>query len=93
MKSNYRLEVSSPGLDRPLAREKDFTAARGSAVQIETKQPIAGRRKFRGLLVRFEDQVAVIDADDSEVEIPFADVLKAKTIYEFSRDDFISRAG
>ena len=93
MKANYRLEVSSPGLDRPLAREKDFTAARGCAVQVETKQPIAGRRKFRGLLVRFEDQVAVIDVDENEVEIPFADVLKAKTIYEFSRADFVSRAG
>jgi ribosome maturation factor RimP len=93
MKDRYRLEVSSPGLDRPLAREKDFSAARGREVQIETKQPIAGRRKFRGVLVRFEDQVAVIDVEECEVEIPFADVLKAKTIYKFSRDDFVSRAG
>jgi ribosome maturation factor RimP len=93
MKANYRLEVSSPGLDRPLAREKDFIAALGCEVQVEMKQPIAGRRKFRGVLVRFEDQVALIDVDESEVEIPFADVLKAKTIYKFSRADFVSRAG
>jgi ribosome maturation factor RimP len=93
MKANYRLEVSSPGLDRPLAREKDFVAALGCEVHVEMKQPIAGRRKFRGVLVRFEDQVAVIDVDASEVEIPFAGVLKAKTIYKFSRDDFVSRAG
>jgi len=93
MKAKYRLEVSSPGLDRPLAREKDFTAACGREVQIETKQPIAGQRKFRGVLVRFEDLVAVIDAGKSEVEIPFADVLKAKAIYQFSRADFVSRAG
>jgi ribosome maturation factor RimP len=93
MKGNYRLEVSSPGFDRPLAREKDFTAARGCQVQIETKQPLAGRRKFRGVLVRYEDRVAAIEVDGSEVEIPFADVLKAKTIYQFSRADFVSRAG
>jgi len=93
MKAKYRLEVSSPGLDRPLAREKDFTAARGCEVQIESKQRVAGRRKFRGVLVRFEDRVAVIEADGSEVEIPFADILKAKRIYKFSRDDFVSRAG
>ena len=90
---NYRLEVSSPGLDRPLAREKDFTAARGCQVQIETKQPIAGRRRFRGVLVRYEDRIAAVEVDGSEVEIPFADVLKAKTIYQFSRADFVSRAG
>ena len=93
MKANYRLEVSSPGLDRLLAREKDFGAARGCEVQVETKQPIAGRRRFRGVLVRYESRVAVIDVDGSEVEIPFADVLKAKTIYQFSRADFVSRAG
>jgi len=93
MKANYRLEVSSPGLDRPLTREKDFTTACGCEIQIETKQPVAGRRRFRGVLVRFEDRVAVIDVAGSEVEIPFADVLKAKTIYKFSRADFVSRGG
>ena len=51
------------------------------------------RSKFRGVLVRFEDRVAVIEVDASEVEIPFADVLKAKSIYQFSRSDFVSRAG
>jgi ribosome maturation factor RimP len=45
------------------------------------------------VLVRFEDRVAVIDVAGSEVEIPFADVLKAKTIYKFSRADFVSRGG
>ena len=45
------------------------------------------------MLVRFEDRVAVIKVDGSEVEIPFADVLKAKTIYKFSRADFVGEAG
>jgi len=87
----YRLEVSSPGLDRPLAREKDFAAACGAEVRIETREPLDGRRRFRGLLVGFEDGVARLSVDGREVGIPFADVAKANTIYEFTREDFARR--
>jgi len=93
IKANYRLEVSSPGLNRPLTREKDFASACGREVQIETRQPISGRRRFRGVLVRFEENVAAIEVDGNEVEISFADVSKAKAVYEFSRTDFVGRAG
>jgi ribosome maturation factor RimP len=91
--SSYQLEVSSPGLDRPLAREKDFVNACGREVQIETRRPLDGRRKFRGLLLRFDGGTAVIDSDGREIEIAFADVLKAKTVYQFTRADFVGRAG
>jgi ribosome maturation factor RimP len=87
----YRLEVSSPGLDRTLAREKDFAAACGSEVRIETRQPVDGRRRFRGRLVAFEEDVARLDVDGNAVEIPFAEIAKANTIYEFTRDDFAVR--
>ncbi len=89
----YRLEVSSPGLDRPLTREKDFASACGREVHVETRQPISGRRRFRGVLLRFEGEIAAIEVDGNEVEISFADVLKAKTVYQFSRADFVGRAG
>ena len=91
--ADYRLEVSSPGLDRPLTREKDFASACGREVQIETRQPILGRRRFRGVLVRFEADVAAIEVDGREVEISFAEGSKAKRIYQFSRSDFVGRAG
>jgi ribosome maturation factor RimP len=45
--ASYRLEVSSPGLDRLLSREKDFAAARGARIQVETYTPLDGRRRFR----------------------------------------------
>ncbi|MCH8890665.1 MAG: ribosome maturation factor RimP [Myxococcales bacterium] len=93
IEADYRLEVSSPGLDRPLTREKDFASACGREVQIETRQPISGRRRFRGVLVRFEADVAAIEVDGREVEISFAEVSKAKTVYQFSRADFVGRAG
>jgi ribosome maturation factor RimP len=93
IKAGYRLEVSSPGLDRPLTREKDFASACGRQVQVETRQPLSGRRRFRGVLVRFEAGVAAVDVDGHEVEIPFAEVSKANTVYQFSRADFVGRAG
>lgn len=93
IEADYSLEVSSPGLDRPLTREKDFAFACGREVQIETRQPISGRRRFRGVLVRFEADVVAIEVDGREVEISFAEVSKAKRIYQFSRTDFVGRAG
>ena len=84
----YRLEVSSPGLDRSLAREKDFTAACGSEVRIETHQPVNGRRRFRGRLTAFDGCIARVEVDGLEFEIPFSDVATASSIYEFTREDF-----
>ena len=66
----YRLEVSSPGLDRLLAREKDFVLARGGEVQIEMLRPIDGRRRFRGMLLEFEAGTARISVDGREYQPP-----------------------
>ena len=60
MSGSYRLEVSSPGLDRTLAREKDFVAACGSEVKVRTRRPLDGRRRFKGVLVDFREGVARI---------------------------------
>ena len=87
----YRLEVSSPGLDRVLAREKDFSAACGSEVRIETRRPLDGRRRFRGVLVSFDDGTAKLCVDGHEVGIPFAEVAKANAIYNFTPADFSGR--
>lgn len=89
--SAYRLEVSSPGLDRVLAREKDFSAACGSEVRIETRRPLDGRRRFRGVLVSFDDGTAKLCVDGQEVGIPFAEVAKANSIYNFTPADFSGR--
>ena len=88
----YRLEVSSPGLDRPLAREKDFSAACGSKVLVETRRAVDGRRRFRGTLVGFEAGVATVAVEGGEVPIPFDEVSKAKIVYEFTRADFAPAA-
>jgi ribosome maturation factor RimP len=89
----YQLEVSSPGLDRVLAREKDFVRACGREIRLETRTPLEGRRRFRGRLVGFDAGMARVSVDGSEFAIPFADVAKARAVYEFTRDDFARRTG
>jgi ribosome maturation factor RimP len=89
----YQLEVSSPGLDRVLAREKDFVAACGSELKLETRQPLAGRRRFRGRLLGFDAGVLRLAVDGTDVSIAFDDVARARTVYEFTRDDFAQRNG
>jgi len=91
--SGYRLEVSSPGLDRLLAREKDVRAACGREVRIETRRPLAGRRHFRGRLLGFEAGVLQVSVDGREHAVPFAEVARARQVYEFTRDDFGAKAG
>lgn len=63
---SYRLEISSPGIDRPLVRPSDFVDWAGSEAKIELKAPIEGRKRFRGDLEGFEDGEVLIEADLGE---------------------------
>jgi ribosome maturation factor RimP len=77
----YTLEVTSPGVDRVLGREIDFERAVGREVSVETRAPIEGRRRFRGLLLRFDDASAVIEVDAGPVCIPFGAIARAKAFH------------
>jgi ribosome maturation factor RimP len=75
----YTLEVSSPGIDRPLTREKDYTRWAGHAVRLETAEPIDGRRRFKGTLLGLEGGTVRLRLDDGkETGLPLAAVTKAK---------------
>jgi ribosome maturation factor RimP len=63
---SYRLEVSSPGIDRPLVRPSDFVDWAGSEAKIELKAPVDGRRRFKGRLEGFEDGEVLIEVDLGE---------------------------
>ncbi len=60
----YRLEVSSPGLDRPLVRRSDFVRYAGHSIKVEMLSPVAGRRRFRGVLTGAEGDCARIRRED-----------------------------
>ncbi len=80
---NYVLEVSSPGLDRPLKKSDDFLRALGRRVKIQTAGPVEGRRKFTGTLERFDgDSVEVIVDDGGSFVLPAALIRKANLVYE-----------
>src|SRR5437870_7871168 len=61
----YRLEISSPGIDRPLVRRSDFERYAGHLVKIEMAVAVDGRRRFRGVLLGMQDEAARIRRDDA----------------------------
>ncbi len=76
---SYSLEVSSPGLDRPLKREKDFHKAIGKKVRIRTTEPIDGRKNFKVVVEAVEDGVVVArDASGRTWSIPIDNIEKAR---------------
>ena len=83
----YRLEVSSPGIDRPLTRPKDFERYAGFVVRLETRQPVDGRRRFRGRLKGLKDGIVSIATDDGDAAVPLDAVVKAQLVLT---DDLIA---
>jgi ribosome maturation factor RimP len=86
----YRLEISSPGIDRPLVRRSDFERYAGQIVRVDMEQPVDGRKRFRGLLLGAEGDAARVRRDDvspkapadepTEVLLPIADMADAKLV-------------
>jgi len=79
--SNYELEVSSPGLDRPLARRCDFEAVVGQLLSVKTSTKFEGRRRFNGELVRVEDEAVALRVDGQDVSVPADLIAKANLEY------------
>ena len=76
IQTRYTLEVSSPGLDRPLFTMMHFCSAVGQQIKIRTSMPIEGQRKFSGLLKTVIDENIVMQVDDKEISIPYAVITK-----------------
>ncbi len=76
----YVLEVSSPGIDRPLRTPAHFQAAVGEQVKVKTSEAVEGRKNFKGALVSATEDAVVIEADGAEVALPFAIISKANII-------------
>jgi ribosome maturation factor RimP len=75
---SYRLEVSSPGIKRPLNKKEDFHRFVGEKITIETYKAVENRKKFTGILEKINDDSVVIAVDDKKVEI--ADLLISKAM-------------
>lgn len=76
----YTLEVSSPGIDRPLTRLQDFDRWEGYEARLETAEPIEGRKRFKGVLAGIEDDEVLIDVDEGVIGLKFDWLADAKLI-------------
>ena len=90
----YRLEVSSPGLDRPLVKRRDFERFANREIRVQTRVPLAGtpdRRKVQGVLRGLDGDVVRIEEGSQSWEIPFADISKANVVFRFESSKKIGR--
>ena len=85
----YRLEVTSPGIDRPLVRRADYERFAGREARVETALPIDGRRRFRGRLIGVADDRVRLALPDGERSIPLDAIKKAKLVRS---DDLLATA-
>ncbi len=80
---HYALEVSSPGLDRPLFRAQDYARFAGRRVKMRMHGLVQGRRNFTGLLLGLEGDNAIVEVDGEEFELPLDQVDQARLIPEY----------
>lgn len=83
IEESYNLEVSSPGIERPLKKPRDFERFAGHLVHVRTYGPIDGRRNFRGELLGLEDDHVVVRLERDVVRIPLQQVAKARLAVQF----------
>lgn len=85
---SYSLEVSSPGLDRPLKRPRDFERFAGHPVHVRTYGPLEGRRNFKGELLGLEDGAVVVRLEDGDATIPMDMIARARLIAQIEPGKF-----
>jgi ribosome maturation factor RimP len=80
IKGQYTLEVSSPGLDRPLFKPEHYARFVGEVVSLRLARPLGERRRFKGRLLALRDGAVVIEQDGAEVVVPLEDIDKAQLV-------------
>lgn len=93
IKDAYRLEVSSPGIDRPLTRLKDFEKWKGFDSKLETNEMIEGRRRFRGKVISVTGNMVEFELGDEKksFSIPFESISEAKLMLSDELIDFVTK--
>ena len=78
--ASYMLEVSSPGIDRPLVKPADYQRFAGYEARIDTRWPVGGKRRFRGRLLGLDNDAVRVKTDEGEIALPFAEIERAKLV-------------
>ncbi len=83
IQGQYSLEVSSPGLDRPLFRAADFERFAGHEVRLRLVAPVEGRRKFRGVLAGMRDGRVVVQVEEQELVVTLEEIDEARLVPDY----------
>ena len=75
--NNYLLEVSSPGLDRPLLNLKDFKRVMGRRIKVKLKVPLEGNDTYKGILYKLENDYLYLRGNNKEIKIPILNIMKS----------------
>jgi len=81
--TEYSLEVSSPGLDRPLFTKEHYQAIIGETVNVRLSMPLNGRRKFKGILDAIENDILIVMVDGEAYELVFSNIDKGNLVHNF----------
>jgi len=83
--SEFNLEVSSPGLDRPLFDKPHYEAVIGEIIEVKLSIPLNGRRKFKGCLVAIENDTLVVTVDSEDYELVLGNIVKANLVFNHNK--------
>ncbi|MFH1672979.1 MAG: ribosome maturation factor RimP [Pseudomonadota bacterium] len=75
---SYSLEVSSPGLDRPLKRVEDFNRFKDRKIRVKTGSLVEGKKNFQGILLGYQDGIVRVGVEDKVYDIPYESIVKAR---------------
>ena len=95
IEGEYEIEVSSPGIDRPLTRLMDFARWAGHEAKIELTVPVDGRKRFRAVLLGLDGTDVMIRADNADIRFPFHSLANAKLVLtdKLINEDLKARKG
>jgi len=85
VRHKYVLEVSSPGLNRPLKKKVDFDRVIGKKIKVKMKMPVNGRRNFSGYLKDVRDHIVYIEDEGGLITLSWPEIDKANLVYEFEK--------
>ncbi|WP_448819877.1 ribosome maturation factor RimP [Cetobacterium sp.] len=80
----FFLEVSSPGVERPLKKQADFIRFNGEKIKVNLKHKLNDNKNFEGIIEDFKDETLFLNIKDKTLEIPFKEIKKANIVFDFS---------
>ncbi|MGL4970406.1 MAG: ribosome maturation factor RimP, partial [Cetobacterium sp.] len=80
----FFLEVSSPGVERPLKKEADFVRFNGEKIKVSLKHKLNDNKNFEGIIEDFKDETLFLNIKGQTLEIPFKEIKKANIVFDFS---------